>query len=686
MSNDLATEIIGRVRRLLGGLAVGLVWKRLPALPPLGQSLYTRYSKWIDGLFSKLHLPLASEPSFTQSSSRWLSPLSYAWFDRKWGDLKRRSRSFWRQSGSKEDEAIQSLPIPEHLSAEDVDEGVTKQSQSARSEPADDITLRAPTLRTLSPGYTEFRRTEQLAKAIGLRLELPTNKGAPVPRRTGSRQPEDLIRHIALRLELVTNEGSLVPWQAESARAEQLAKTIAPGLELLTNKGVPVPRRTEFGQLEDLIGHVAPGLELLTGKGSPAAWHTESARAEQLARNIALRLELLTNKGSPAPWHMPSDTRGVPYYPELAANSRLLLEKFKEIIASQRLTHLEETFRPSSPVDSSPPGLRLVSEQYIGTAPMPAPGEFSPADRLLTQAASRFAPVSDERTDFQFERSGALPVAPGGQPASEPRIAPLLHSSESPSSTSNSIAARKMFPRLEPSAVLRAAPGGQSANEREITSLLHLSESPPTKSNTIAARNVSPRLHSLATASLMASGGDLTRKALAASLPHLFQPPQVAAGAVPTGRVDKTPVSYSLEGLPLFRRDEAVAPEAALGNTRGSRQTSPLHWSAGHIPAGATEKPMGQEMGGPLTAIASTITNSPLGGYSRGMEAELALAPVGRQRENIPAATSSAASAGQEGALEAVGETMPALDSEALASEVYSIIKRRLVVEKERTA
>jgi len=90
-------------------------------------------------------------------------------------------------------------------------------------------------------------------------------------------------------------------------------------------------------------------------------------------------------------------------------------------------------------------------------------------------------------------------------------------------------------------------------------------------------------------------------------------------------------------------------------------------------------------MGEPVKSIASTIKSNSFGGYSQGTKVGLALAPVGRQRENIPAAPSRALDAGPEGAPEAAGETMPALDPEALASEVYSILKHRLIVEKERT-
>jgi hypothetical protein len=130
---------------------------------------------------------------------------------------------------------------------------------------------------------------------------------------------------------------------------------------------------------------------------------------------------------------------------------------------------------------------------------------------------------------------------------------------------------------------------------------------------------------------------------------------------------------------------QRLAPQPPLDKTWESRQKSPWHWSAGHIPPSLTEEAISQDKGEPAKAIASTIRNSSFSGYDRSVGVELALAPIGRRRENIPAAISSAVSAGQERALAAVGETVPALDPEALASEVYSILKRRLLVEKERT-
>lgn len=507
MSNDLATEITGRVRRLLDGLLATLAWRRLPALPSLGQRLFTRYSDWVDRLFSRLHLPLTSAVLPNRSSNFWLSPLSYTWFDRRWIDRRKRSRSFPRQSGSKKDEDTQRLPVPEYFFEEDAEEDVIKQLQSAQSEPADDIILSVPTPMT------------------------------------------------------------------------SLARNI------------------------------------------------EFTRAEQLAKKIAFRIELLTNKAYPAPRHTPFDDNDVPYYPGLVTNNSLL-DKGKGIIASQHLSHLEETFYPSSSVDLSPPSLHPVSGQYIGTVLMREPGKFSLAERTSTQAVSPLIPSSDEGMDSNFELSGVFPAALSSEPASEARIASFLHSSKSPTMTSNNIPAGKV---------------------------------------------------------------------LAASPSYLFEPPQVASDAVLTEKDDTTPSSLP-EEPPLFHRDgtiditsvdyrylERLVPEPTVDKTQGSHQTSPLHWSAGHIPPSLPGRAISQEMGEPVKATASTIKSSSSGGYNRSIGVGLALAPIGRQREDISAATSNAVSEGQEEALEAVDETVPALDPEALASEVYSILKRRLIVERERT-
>jgi hypothetical protein len=528
MSSDLATEITGRVKRLLDGLLSTLVWRRLPALPFLGQRLCTRYSDWLDRLFSRLHLPLTSALLPGQSSKLWLLPLSYAWFDTRWINRRKRSRSFRRQSVDRKDEGIQRLSIPRYFFEEDAEEGVIKQFQSAQSEPSDDIILSVPTLMTLSAGNTEF------------------------------------------------------------------------------------------------------------------------TQAEQLTKKIALKLEMLTNKGSPTPWHTPFEASGVPYCPELAANNSLM-DKFNEIITSQRLNHLEETFYPSGSVDLSPFSLHPVPGQYIGTVLMPVPGKFLLAERTPTQAVSPFVP-SSEGMNFDFEPSGALPAALRGQPASEARIASLSHLSGPPSMTSNNIPARKVFSQLQ---------------------------------NLFAP--------------LVASGTNLMGKASAASPPYLFEPLQVASEAVLAGKADTTPISYPEES-PLFCRDgtldmanvagryfKGLTSQTLSDKTLESHQIPPWHWLAGHIPLSLTEEAISQDKGEPAKAIASTIRNSSFSGYDRSAEVELALAPVGRRRENIPAAIFSAVSAGQERALAAVGETVPALDPEALASEVYGILKRRLIVEKERT-
>jgi hypothetical protein len=526
MKNDLATEITGRVERLLDGLLATRAWRRLSTLPPLEQRLFTRYSDWVDGLFSRLHSPVTSALLLGRSSNLWLSPLSYAWFDRRWIDRRKKSRSFWRQSGSEKDEDKQMPAVPEYFFEEDADEGLMNRFQS---EPADDNILNAPKLMTLSAGNAEF------------------------------------------------------------------------------------------------------------------------TRAEQLAKKIALRLELLTDKGSYTPWHTPFEASDMPFYPGMAANDSLL-DKVKGTIAGLRSSYPEETFHPSGPVDSSPPGLHPVSEQYIATVITPVPRKSSLAERTPTQTVYPFVP-SYGGINFDFEQSGDLSARPSGQPVSQARIGSLSHLSETPSMTPNNILVRRLFSRLQ----------------------------------------------SLFSTPVVASGTNLMGEALATSLSYLSESPQVESGAVLAGKAGATPVSLP-EEFPLFHRDEitdmtsvtsryseSLVPQPPLDKTLGFHQTSPLHWSAGHIPPSLTGEAISQDMGEPVKAPASTIKNSPFGGYNRGMEVGLALAPIGRQRENIPAATSSAVSTGQERELEAVDETTAALDPEALASEVYSILKRRLIVERERT-
>ncbi len=84
----------------------------------------------------------------------------------------------------------------------------------------------------------------------------------------------------------------------------------------------------------------------------------------------------------------------------------------------------------------------------------------------------------------------------------------------------------------------------------------------------------------------------------------------------------------------------------------------------------------------------SHIGQSLFSGYATNKGAELALAPIGRNLGSLITAISSTASKVQENVPEAINQTMSAagLDPEALASEVYSIIKRRLLLEKERVS
>ena len=557
MTSDLATEIIIRVRRLLDGLLATVVRGRLPSVPPLGQRLFTRYGDWVDGLFSRLHVPLPSAILFSRNSSPWFLPLSYAWFDRRWIDSRKRSRPFWRQSGNQKDEDRQMPAVPEYSFEEETGEDMTSQLQSTQSKPAADIILNLPILRTLPTGNTEFTRAGQLA-------------------------------------------GNIRPL------------------------GIP-----ESGTLQ--------------------ARNSKFNRPEQLAKEIALRFELLTDKGSPTPWHMPFEASDLLYYPGPVTNSNLM-DKARHIIAHGRPSHLEETFYPSGAVDLSRPRLGLTSGQHIGAVPMPLSREPSVTGRTPIQAVSPFVLVSDVM-NRDSEPSGVLSIMPSGQPVNETRIASLPRSSESPFMRSNNIQATKAFPRLQ----------------------------------------------SLFDTSLSAPSTNLKGKASVVSTSYLFEPPQVASDAVPADKADTTRVSYS-EEPPLAGPDETpditgvagqyfekLAPRPALDNTWGSRQTSLWHWSAGYTPPSLTEKAIGQETGGSLQAVASMTKNSSFGGYSGGTEVGLALAPIARQPDSVPAATSSAVGAGQERASEATREATPAFAPESLASEVYSILKRRLIVEKERT-
>ena len=550
MKNDLATEITGRVRKLLDGLLATRVWGWLSALSPLGQRLFTRYSDWVDGLLSILHSPLTSALLLGRSSNLQLLPLSYAWFDRRWIDGGKKSRSFWRQSGSEKDENRQMPVVPEYFFEEDADESLMNRFQS---ESADDNILNTPTLTTSSAGNTEF------------------------------------------------------------------------------------------------------------------------TRAEQLAKKIALRLELLPSKGSHTRWHTPFEASDMPFHPGMAANYGSL-DKVKSTIAGLRSSHLEETVYPSGPVDSSPPGLHPVSEQYIGTVLTPVPGKFSPAKTTQTQTLYPFVP-SSERMSLNFEPSGALPATPSGQPVNEKRIGSPSHFSESPSMISNNILVRRIFSRLQ--SLFGTPLVASSTNLMEEA----LSDSPSY----------------LSEPTQVASDAILAGNQLAASPYHLYELPRVISDAILAGKVGATDVSLPEES-PLFSRDGIpdmtsidvryfgnLFPQPPVDKTLGPGQPSPVHWSTGHIPPSLTGEGISQETSAPAKAVASTIKSNSFGGYSQGTKVGLALAPIGRQRENTPAAPSSEAGTGQEGASQEVDETMAALDPEALALEVYSILKRRLIVEKERT-
>jgi hypothetical protein len=423
---------------------------------------------------------------------------------------------------------------------------------------------------------------------------------------------------------------------------------------------------SQFEPADDIIRIIPTLMTLSVG-------NTESARPERLAKQIAPKLELLTNKGSPAPWHMPYDADDVPYYLGLVANNRLL-DKGKEITTSQHSSHLEKISYPSSPADLSSLILHSVSGQYIGTTLMPVPRNFLLAERTPTEPVFPFiSPLED--TNSHFEPSGALPAALNSEPESEVHIASLSYLPEFPLMPSNN------------------TPTGKALS----AFLSYLSESPSVIPNKVPAGKLLPQPRSPFETPFMASSTNLMGKMLADSRSYLSEPPQAASDAVLAEKADTTPNSYP-ELASLFDPDETLdmtstayrylemtAPQPPLDKIWGSRQTSSFHLPAGYTPPSLTEEAVNQEMGEPVKSITSTIKNSSFGGYNRSVEVGLALAPIGRTRENIPAATSNTANGGQERALEPGGETMPTPDPEALALEVYSILKRRLIVEKERT-
>lgn len=423
---------------------------------------------------------------------------------------------------------------------------------------------------------------------------------------------------------------------------------------------------SQFEPADDIILSIPTLLTLSAG-------NTEFVQPERLAKQIAPRLELLTNKGSPAPWHMPYNADDVPYYPGLVTNNRLL-HKGKGITTSQHSSHLDKNSYPSSPADLSSLIPHSVSGQYIGTTLMPVPRNFLLAERTPMEAVSPFIP-SLEDTNFHFKPSGALPAALNSEPESEAHIASLSYLPEFPLMTSNN------------------TPTGKALS----AFVSYLSESPSVIPNKVPAGELLPQPRSPFETPFMASSTNLLGKMLADSHSYPSEPPQAASDAVLAGKADTTPISYP-ELAPLFGPDETLdmpitayqylemlTAKPSLDKTWGSHQTSSSHLPAGHTPPSLTEAVVNQEMGEPVQSITSTIKNGSFGGYNRSAEVGLALAPIGRPQGNIPAATSSAANGGQKRALEPGGENMPTPDPEALALEVYSILKRRLIVEKERT-
>lgn len=164
MMDDLATEVIGRVRRLLDGLSSTIFSRQLSVPSSLGQRLCARYFDSLDRIFSSLYLPPTSAPLPGRDSDFCLLPLSYAWFDTRWINSLRRSRLFRRRPAKRKDEGIPELPFTGYISEDEAAGGSAAQSQSARSGPVRDVMLRAPEPIPLSAANMGFTLLEQLAK------------------------------------------------------------------------------------------------------------------------------------------------------------------------------------------------------------------------------------------------------------------------------------------------------------------------------------------------------------------------------------------------------------------------------------------------------------------------------------------------------------------------------------------
>ncbi len=133
----------------------------------------------------------------------------------------------------------------------------------------------------------------------------------------------------------------------------------------------------------------------------------------------------------------------------------------------------------------------------------------------------------------------------------------------------------------------------------------------------------------------------------------------------------------------VFDEFQMVSARLSLSDNLGSRRTPTLHSLIRHTPFGLAEQAGAED----ITSLVDTVR--PGNGYggvtSHNMSSgiELALAPVGRRRESTDATTSST-QAGEQSMAQTENEASSEIDTEALASEVYDILKRRLLIERER--
>lgn len=180
------------------------------------------------------------------------------------------------------------------------------------------------------------------------------------------------------------------------------------------------------------------------------------------------------------------------------------------------------------------------------------------------------------------------------------------------------------------------------------------------------------------------------------------RPLPVASNTVSPKKATDAPDLY-LPGPRLIHRDQTadfaataftdfseVSPRLVSDQNPGFRQLSLIQGLMGNVPLTLGGKVVnGEAAESAETKSAGTIAQSAgygqAGGLGRNLGIGLALAPVGRRTVRTDETALPATTGGEENAIQALGEAALAIDTEVLASGVYDILKRRLLVERERT-